>query len=417
MNGAADQVVAKMASADEVPDPIPMPVSTTVPRIQVLNSYSHVVTGDPASAAEPPLYHLPPGHESQRVVVSHPAFLAASRAAVYAVRATTPHGPVTVVAALSLDPATAHARRAAGFTATLAAAALGVLAAVCWLTAGQALRPVERMRAQAAAIAASGQLSARLADLGTDELARLGGTLNQMLASLERSVDRQRRFVADAAHELRTPLAGITTALEVAQAHPEASPDLATDLLATHRRLGRLVNDLLILAAVDGRAPQRSELVDLACVVTDCSRRPVPDEIDIRLGQCDGVCMLGDETQLSRIVSNLVDNAVRYASTTIEVSVRRDGRDAVIAVCDDGPGIPLADRERIWERFTRLDDGRSRASGGSGLGLAMVRELTAAHRGTVSVIASQPGPGATFLVRLPASFGYVSSGIETVRRG
>ena len=403
VTGAASQVAAKLESSQQVPNPIPMPVSAGVPRIQVLDARNHVVTGDPASAARPPMYRLPIGRSSQRAVLPHPAFLAASGVAVYAVRTATPHGPETVVAAMSLDPAAAQVRKVAEFTAALAVGALAVVAAACWLTAGWALRPVERLRRQAATIAASGELSGRLAGLGTDELARLGGTLNTMLDSLETSVHRQRRFVADAAHEMRTPVAGMTTTLEVARTHPETSQTLVDDLLAGHRRLGRLVNDLLILAAVDGRAPQRAEPVDLTGVVTDCSRRPVPDGITLRLGQLDRVFVLGDETQLSRVVSNLVDNALRYAASMVELSVRQDGRQAVVSVSDDGPGIPAADRERIWERFARLDDDRSRASGGSGLGLAMVRELTMAHGGTVSVTSMQPGPGATFLVCLPVT--------------
>ena len=403
VTGAASQVAAKLESSRQVPDPIPMPVAAGVPRIQVLDARNHVVTGDPASAARPAIYRLPIGRSSQRAVLSHPAFLAGFGVAVYAVRASTPHGPETVVAAMSLDPAAAQARKVAEFTAALAAGALAVVAAVCWLTAGWALRPVERLRREAAAIAASGDLSGRLDGLGADELARLGGTLNKMLVSLETSVDRQRRFVADAAHELRTPVAGMTTTLEVAQTHPETSQTLVDDLLAGHRRLGHLVNDLLILAAVDGRAPQRAEPVDLAGMVTDCSRRAVPDGISLRLGQLDRMFVAGDETQLSRVVSNLVDNALRYAASMVELSVRQDGQQAVITVADDGPGIPEPERERIWERFARLDDDRSRASGGSGLGLAMVRELTAAHGGTVSVTGRQPGPGATFLVRLPVT--------------
>jgi signal transduction histidine kinase len=403
VTGAASQVAAKLESSQQVPNPIPMPVAAGVPRIQVLDARNHVVTGDPASAARPAIYLLPTGRRSQRAMLSHPAFLAASSVAVYAVRAATPHGPETVVAAMSLDPAAAQARKVAEFTAALALGALAVVAAVCWLTAGWALRPVERLRREAATIAASGDLSGRLDGLGADELARLGGTLNEMLVSLETSVDRQRRFVADAAHEMRTPVAGMTTTLEVAQTHPETSQTLVNDLLAGHRRLGRLVNDLLILAAVDGRAPQRAEPVDLAGVVTDCSRRPVADGISLRLGWLDRVFVVGDETQLSRVVSNLVDNALRYATSMVELSVRQEGQQAVVSVSDDGPGIPAADRERIWERFARLDDDRSRASGGSGLGLAMVRELTAAHGGTVSVTSRQPGPGATFVVRLPVA--------------
>jgi signal transduction histidine kinase len=399
----AHQLPTKLKSTEALPHPIQMPVSPVVPRIQILDSRNHVITGDPASVTKSAMYRLPPGRSSQRVVAMHPAFMAAGSAAVYAVRFTTSQGSETVEAALSLDPVGAQTREVAELTAALAAVALAVVAAVSWLTAGWSLQPVERLRRQAATIAASGDLSGRLAGLGADELARLGGTLNAMLESLEISVDRQRRFVADAAHELRTPLAGMTTALEVAQSHPNTSQTLVDDLLAGHRRLGRLVNDLLILAAVDGRAPHRAELVDLAGVVTDCSRRPVPAGVSLRLGHLERVFVLGDETQLSRIVSNLVDNALKYAASTVELTVRQDGRQSVISVSDDGPGIPAADRERIWERFTRIEDDRSRATGGSGLGLAMVRELTAAHGGTVAVTSGEPGPGATFVVRLPAT--------------
>jgi signal transduction histidine kinase len=430
VTGAANQVAARLKSAEQVPDPIPMPVAPGVPRIQVLDARGYVVTGDPASAVGSALYRLPPGRSRERAAVVHPAFMTAGSAAVYAVRTVTPRGPETVVAAFSMDPASTQTRQVAVLTAGLAAVALGVVAAVSWLTAGWSLRPVERLRRQAAAIAASGDLSGRLAALDTahrrvrgrfprasgDELARLGGTLNTMLESLELSVDRQRRFVADAAHELRTPLAGLTTALEVARSRPRASETLVDDLLAGHRRLGRLVNDLLILAAVDGRAPHRAEPVDLAGVVTDCSRRPVPHGVSLRLGHLDRVLILGDETQLSRVVSNLVDNALRYADTMVELSVRRGGQRAVISVSDDGPGIPVADWMRIWERFTRLDDARSRASGGSGLGLAMVMELATAHGGSISVTSREPGPGATFLVRLPVEpGGYSSPALSSAR--
>jgi signal transduction histidine kinase len=402
VDATAGEIAKQVGSEPRLPHPIPMPVSSGVPRVQILDGANHVITGDPASAGLPPMYALPPGVSSRQAVIGHPAFPGADSAAVDAVRVRTRQGWETVMAALSLDPAGARIREAAWLIAGLAAAALALVAAVSWLTAGWALRPVERLRGQAATIAASGDLSGRLADLGTDELARLGGTLNDMLDSLKLSADRQRRFVADAAHELRTPLAGLIAALEVAQAHPDTSPALVEELLTGHRRLGRLVNDLLILAAVDERAPRRTELVNLAGVVTDCSRRPAPPGVSIRIACLDRVLVLGDEAQLSRVVSNLVDNALRYAATSVELSVRADGGEAVIRVCDDGPGIPPADRERIWERFTRLDDGRSRKSGASGLGLAMVRDLTAAHGGTAAVTSRPTGPGALFEVRLPA---------------
>jgi signal transduction histidine kinase len=151
-------------------------------------------------------------------------------------------------------------------------------------------------------------------------------------------------------------------------------------------------------------------------VVTGCSRRPVPDGVSLRLGQLDRALVPGDETQLSRVVSDLVDNALKYARSMVEPSVRKGGQQAVISVSDDGPGTPVADRMRICERFTRLDDARSRASGGSGPGLAMVMAPAAAHGGSVSATSREPGPGATFLVRLPVEpGGYSSPALSSAR--
>src|SRR6266700_2701479 len=253
-------------------------------------------------------------------------------------------------------------------------------------------------------------LSGRLPLSGSDELSRLAETLNGMLASLERSVDRQRRFVADAAHELRTPLAGLTATLEIAQRHPDTTRDaLIGELLAGHRRLGRTLNDLLVLAAIDGRVPEKMAPVDLTGVVTDCSRRSVPEGIFLRTGTLERAVVLGNESQLSRMVGNLVDNAVRYARSTVELSLSVSDDSAGISVTDDGPGIPGPDRERVWDRFVRLDDARSRASGGNGLGLAIVRELALAHSGTATVRERAPGPGAEFVIRLPLLQGDVQS--------
>ena len=137
--------------------------------------------------------------------------------------------------------------------------------------------------------------------------------------------------------------------------------------------------------------------------MTDCSRRSVPAGVTLRVGDQRRVVVVGNEPQLRRMVGNLIDNAVRYASSTVEVSLSAEGGWARIAVTDDGPGVPEPDRDRIWDRFVRLDDDRSRPGGGSGLGLAMVRELAVAHGGTAEVRGREPGPGAEFVIRLPAS--------------
>jgi signal transduction histidine kinase len=385
-----------------LPDPIPMPTGPDVPRVQVIDQHGGVVTGDPSSTGKPAMYRLPAGLKQQQVTLDGLSLLPGGSAAVYAVRVNSPAGPETVVAAMSLGGVSAKVGEAADATAGIGAGALVVVGIIAWLTAGRVLRPVERMRTRAAAITTSGDLSGRLPQAGSDELSRLAETLNGMLGSLERSVERQRRFVADAAHELRTPLGGLTATLEIAQQHPDmASGTLIGELLSAHRRLSRTLNDLLVLAALDGRAPEKMIPVDLAGVVTDCSRRSVAQGMCLRTGFLQRSVVLGNESQLSRMVSNLVDNALRYARSEVELSVTVEDRSALISVTDDGPGIPEADKERIWDRFVRLDDDRSQASGGSGLGLAIVRELAVAHGGTTEVRDRTPGPGTQFLIRLP----------------
>jgi signal transduction histidine kinase len=394
--------VAARITGQWLPDPIPMPTGAGIPRVQVLDAHGSVVTGDPSSAGQPAMYLLPAGLSSQQITIGRLSLIGGASATVYAVRVETPGGPETVVAAMPLGGVAARVTEAVEATAGICAGALVVVGIVAWLTAGRVLRPVERMRNRATAITASGDPSGRLPRPGTDELGKLAETLNGMLASIERSVERQRRFVADAAHELRTPLAGLTAALEIAQQHPDAvGGTLIGELLAGHRRLSRTLNDLLVLAALDGRGPEKTMPVDLAGVVTDCSRRSVPEGVCLYAGALPRAVVLGNESQLSRMVGNLVDNALRYTHSKVEVSVTTTSRWARISVTDDGPGIPEPDRERIWNRFVRLDDDRSRANGGSGLGLAIVREIAVAHGGEASAGAALPGPGAEFVIRLP----------------
>jgi signal transduction histidine kinase len=393
--------IAKQIKDQWLPDPIPMPTGPTVPRVQVLDKNGSVVTGDPSSAGKPAMYRLPAGLNSQQVTIDGLALIGGSSATAHAVRVETPAGPETVVAAMPLGTVTARVTNAIDVTAGICAGALIVVGAVAWLTAGRVLRPVERMRNRATAITASGDPSGRLPKSGTDELSKLAETLNGMLASIGRSVERQRRFVADAAHELRTPLAGLTAALEIAQQHPDVARDtLIGELLAGHRRLSRTLNDLLVLAALDGRA-QKMTPVDLAGVVTDCARRRAPDGVCLCTGALERTVVLGNESQLSRMVGNVVDNALRYTHSKVELSVTVSRRWARVSVTDDGPGIPGPDRERVWDRFVRLDDDRSQANGGSGLGLAIVREIAIAHGGEASVGDAWPGPGAEFVIRLP----------------
>jgi signal transduction histidine kinase len=235
----------------------------------------------------------------------------------------------------------------------------------------------------------------------SDEIHRLAVTLNDMLRRLEAARARQRAFVADAAHELRSPLTNMRTELEVAQRLPDSTdwPALAADVLTDVDRLSRLVDDLLLLARADDaatRPARRVAEVELGELLAEVAGR-YPTVVYQRPAVPQPVP--GERDALARVVANLLDNAVRHADKTVSLSVTADDAYRIIAVTDDGPGVPAADREKVFHRFTRLDDARARDAGGSGLGLAIVRELVRAHDGTVTLSDAQPGLRAE--VRLP----------------
>ncbi|MCU1676405.1 MAG: signal transduction histidine kinase [Frankiales bacterium] len=277
-----------------------------------------------------------------------------------------------------------------------------VLALLTWGFAGRALRPVERLRRQAESITIT-DLQLRVdVPPGSDEIARLANTLNDLLRRLDVAVTRQREFVADAAHELRTPVAALVAELEVAQrTGVDSHPDV---LLTDGRRLSQLIDDLLALARLDERRAPRPHDIDLDDIVATevaALRRMTPLSINtqgVRAARIDG-----DGALLGRAVRNLLENASHHAKALITVTVDRTDYNAVLVVADDGPGIPLAERGRVFERFTRLQSSRSRDTGGTGLGLAIVREIVIAHGGSVQVDDNQPG--ARFVVTLPAHTG------------
>ncbi|MFI6930696.1 sensor histidine kinase [Streptomyces sp. NPDC050287] len=275
---------------------------------------------------------------------------------------------------------------------------LAVVATVTWLVTRRALRPVEGIRGQMAAITASEDLARRVPVPDThDEVARLARTTNETLAALEASVERQRRFVADASHELRSPIASLRTQLEVGAAHPELL-DVAGAVEDTVR-LQRLAADLLLLARLDaGEKPAAAARFDLAALAREeADRRP-----GVSVEAAGAVEVAGSPGQLGRLLTNLLDNAGRHARSAVRVRVRRAGEWVVAEVADDGDGVPEADRERIFERFVRLDDARSRDDGGAGLGLAIARDVAVRHGGTLTV-RDAPAGGALFELRLPIS--------------
>ncbi|MFF5481576.1 ATP-binding protein [Streptomyces sp. NPDC012935] len=271
---------------------------------------------------------------------------------------------------------------------------LGVVAAVTWLVTRRALRPVEGIRSEMAAITASEDLARRVPEPDThDEVARLARTTNETLAALETSVERQRRFVADASHELRSPIASLRTQLEVGVAHPELLdvPGAVEDTV----RLQRVAADLLLLARLDAGEGPGDKRVDLG----EVARREARGRQNVAV-EADVAEVAGSRGQLERVLGNLLDNAQRHAREAVTVSVGRDGGWAVAAVADDGDGVAEADRERIFERFVRLDEARTRDDGGAGLGLAIARDVAARHGGTLTV-RDAPAGGALFELRLP----------------
>ncbi|MFD5142167.1 sensor histidine kinase [Streptomyces sp. NPDC058401] len=324
-----------------------------------------------------------------------------------AVRAKTADGAgVTVYAATSLE--TARYTQGLILRSMVPGIPLLVLlvAAVTWRSTGRALRPVEAIRTEVAEITER-DLGRRVpVPASRDEVARLSRTVNSTLDRLEESMDRQRRFVADASHELRNPIAALRAHVEVGIAHPRLlhGGELLDDVI----RVQQLADDLLLLARLDaGQTPERTTL-DLGDLVRDTlARRPegrVPVSASVSAPAEAGTAgapalVRGNRGQLARVLDNLLDNAQRHARETVTVTVTTGPGEVVLEVRDDGGGVPGADRERIFTRFTRLDASRSRDAGGTGLGLAIARDIAAAHGGTLN---AGPGPGGRFSLRLPA---------------
>ncbi len=278
---------------------------------------------------------------------------------------------------------------------SLIVSALTFLAAT-WLV-GRALRPVEKMRSEVAVITAS-ELDRRVPQPDTgDELEQLATTLNETLARLQASSEATERFAADAAHELRSPITGVRAAVELRADDDE----LLSDALLELDRASRLIDDLLVLAKRQAGPPERTD-IDLDDIVRSdvaAARSRFP-EVAFETALVP-VRVSGDPDGLRRVASNLIENAANYSDGTVRVSLTiGDGGDALLTVDDDGPGIPADERERVFERFARLDESRARATGGSGLGLALVSELVADHGGSVTVGDAGLG-GARFEVALP----------------
>ena len=276
-----------------------------------------------------------------------------------------------------------------------------------WLVVGRALRPVEQIRGAVTAIT-SADLSLRVPEPGTDdEIGRLARTMNDMLARLEDSAARQRRFVADASHELRSPLTAIRTGLEVGLSHPDRAPwpEIARRAVRQSQRLEQLIAELLVLAKADAHQPAaRRQPVDLAALLADLAATTPAPGIGIELSVPPGTATAGNPEDLSRMFRNLLDNAIRYARHRVLITAAARPEGIVVEIADDGPGIGEQERERVFGRFVRLDASREQASGSAGLGLAIAREIATAHGATI-VLTEAPGGGTRALVTVGSTAG------------
>jgi signal transduction histidine kinase len=318
-------------------------------------------------------------------------------------RVNTPTGEYTVLVGGGSEAVEATARTVALLFACGAPIIIAVAAAASYWLVRRSLQSVDAIRSRVADITSSDLAERVPVPTSRDEISALAVTMNEMLARIEAGHRAQRRFLSDASHELRSPLATIISGLEVTEAHPDLlDAELVIDtLLPEAHRMRTLIEDLFLLARADEHnlvvRKEQMLLGDVAEVEAARVRRDAGNTIHTAISPAG---LIGDPAALARVIRNLVDNAVRHAKSRVDVHVdSRDGS-ARLTVSDDGPGIAPAERDRVFERFVRLDSDRSRTGGGTGLGLAIVAEIVAAHDGTVS-IGDRPGGGTTVLVTLP----------------
>ena len=313
---------------------------------------------------------------------------------------TSPWGPDVMVIAAAPLPGLLNVWLLPLTLFGLLVALLSLIAWWTWHTIGQAFVPVDLIRAEMASIDERGldhRVPVPEAGGGIQSLAE---TVNATLDRLEAAANRERRFVSDASHDLRNPITGLQTRLEVALGEPDDADwkPIVRGALRDTQRLNDIVADLLELSRLDARAPQPVEPVDVAARV----RREVGmrgGDVPITMRLEPGAVVRANPVRLSRVLGNLLGNAERHAESRIEVTVSRDGGDAVVEVLDDGSGIPEEARERVFERFARLPESRTRDPHGTGLGLPIAREIAEIYGGSLRIADS--GAGARFVLRLP----------------
>src|SRR6476659_10056495 len=404
---SADEIAA-MVNENKLPSPIPVSGAQVV---QVVDSQQRVIGGSATADRLTPLLRsteLTTALGGEAVVLDGARLGMSEPVRVRAIQAGPASAPVSVIVGLPYGDVLAARTALRNALLVTFPLLLGALAVIAWRVIGWTLRPVEQLRAGAEQISRTRRIGGpaereRLpVPPAADEIRALAITLNEMLDRLAETQERQRGFVADAAHELRSPLASIQAQLEVAQRLGEGGT-LPADLMVDVKRLAGLVEDLLLLARADAdtRPPARLTAVDACDLVSELTMAYRHARVPVTLQADEPVIIMCAAEELRRAISNVLDNAVRHAKTRVEVTTSVDHDQAVISVSDDGPGIQPADRERVFERFTRLDDSRGRSSGGAGLGLAIARELVTRAGGTVALTAARSPWQTRAELRLP----------------
>ncbi len=416
---ATAREVAALVDSGRLPESLPV---TGAQVVQVLDDQYRVVAGSPMADRLTPLV----GAEELEQLAGGGSITVPGRRTglsgdlqVAAVEAGPAADRVTVVAALPTADLETSQRLLRRLLLVFFPLFLAALAAIVWRVSGSALRPVEELREGAERIGSGGAGASGPAERlpvppTRDEVAALATTLNGMLDRLASAQDRQRAFVADAAHELRSPLASMRTQLEVADRLGEGG-DLPVDLLPEVERLSALVEDLLVLARTGDQTARRPlDDVDVSSLLEEVAGRYAAARVPVRVtppqatGVAEPIVVRAARDELFRAVGNLVDNAVRHADAVVRLGASARTGEVEVVVTDDGHGIPQDERERVFDRFARLDDARDRDSGGTGLGLAITRELVRRAGGSVRL--EDAAPGVRAVVSLPRAQPPASAG-------
>jgi signal transduction histidine kinase len=398
---ASARAVAAMVDSNTVPEPLPVSGSQVV---QVVDSSGAMISASVGADRLTPLLRsseLAKALAGERISIPGARAGLSGNLRVIAVRAGPPSASRSVIVAAPVSDIE-ESQRVLGATLLVTYPPLVVIMAlIAWRVIGWTLRPVETLRSGAARISGSDQDERLAVPESADEIRALALTLNDMLDRLAAARGRQRAFVADAAHELRSPLASMRTQLEVAQ-HLGEGGELAADLLTDVARLSALVEDLLLLARAgsDANHPPARESLDVRALLVATANRYAGARVPVTVAAGPAAHASANPEELRRVLANLVDNAVRHAASAVSLAVRAEGGRAVLSVTDDGPGIPAHERERVFARFARLDDARDRDAGGTGLGLAIVRELLRRSEGSISLQDNPSGDGLVAVVHL-----------------